>query len=129
MARHRASGRTSLPVVQQPRNPQSESIARSPYDVDLGVPPSCSCLSQGRMGVLYGRSCPVVDGTEELPPAANLCRIDARHLQAFPKRRRDRVVDGYAKLRLKARDRTSTTHVGADDGCGITAFACHFTHE
>src|SRR4051812_46840896 len=32
MARLRASGRTSLPVVQQPRNPQSESIARSPYD-------------------------------------------------------------------------------------------------
>src|SRR4051812_8367573 len=33
MARLRASWRTSLPVVQQPRNPQSESIARSPYDV------------------------------------------------------------------------------------------------
>src|SRR3954451_15625444 len=31
MARLRASGRTSLPVVQQPRNPQSESIARTPY--------------------------------------------------------------------------------------------------
>src|SRR4051794_19709019 len=31
MARLRASWRTSLPVVQQPRNPQSESIARSPY--------------------------------------------------------------------------------------------------
>src|SRR3954452_25116850 len=33
MARLRASWRTSLPVVQQPRNPQSESIARSPYEV------------------------------------------------------------------------------------------------
>src|SRR3954469_8168967 len=32
MARLRASWRTSLPVVQQPRNPQSESIARSPCD-------------------------------------------------------------------------------------------------
>src|SRR4051795_5659122 len=32
MARLRASWRTSLPVVQQPRNPQSESIARSPYE-------------------------------------------------------------------------------------------------
>src|SRR4051812_29103455 len=32
MARLRASWRTSLPVVQQPRNPQSESIARTPYD-------------------------------------------------------------------------------------------------
>src|SRR4051812_7365982 len=32
MARLRASWRTSLPVVQQPRNPQSESIARSPYN-------------------------------------------------------------------------------------------------
>src|SRR4051812_24644201 len=32
MARLRASWRTSLPVVQQPRNPQSESIARCPYD-------------------------------------------------------------------------------------------------
>src|SRR3954451_23811503 len=31
MASLRASSRTSLPVVQQPRNPQSESIARSPY--------------------------------------------------------------------------------------------------
>src|SRR3954468_14209032 len=31
MARLRASWRTSLPVVQQPRNPQSESIARNPY--------------------------------------------------------------------------------------------------
>src|SRR3954469_7434512 len=31
MARLRASWRTSLPVVQQPRNPQSESIARTPY--------------------------------------------------------------------------------------------------
>src|SRR3954467_13845543 len=35
MARLRASWRTSLPVVQQPRNPQSESIARTPYQ-DLG---------------------------------------------------------------------------------------------
>src|SRR4051812_24746118 len=35
MARLRASWRTSLPVVQQPRNPQSESIARSPYDYGL----------------------------------------------------------------------------------------------
>src|SRR3954462_7364724 len=32
MARLPASGPTSLPVVQQPRNPQSESIARSPYE-------------------------------------------------------------------------------------------------
>src|SRR3954467_15764019 len=32
MARLRASWRTSLPVVQQPRNPQSESMARSPYE-------------------------------------------------------------------------------------------------
>src|SRR4051812_41303232 len=32
MARLRASWRTSLPVVQQPRNPQSESIARTPYE-------------------------------------------------------------------------------------------------
>src|SRR4051794_20517431 len=35
MARLRASWRTSLPVVQQPRNPQSESIARSPYHYAL----------------------------------------------------------------------------------------------
>src|SRR3954451_15008118 len=32
MARLRASWRTNLPVDQQPRNPQSESIARSPYE-------------------------------------------------------------------------------------------------
>src|SRR3954452_15122163 len=37
MARLRASWRTSLPVVQQPRNPQSESIARSPYEVWVRV--------------------------------------------------------------------------------------------
>src|SRR4051794_12600622 len=37
MARLRASWRTSLPVVQQPRNPQSESIARSPYEAALLV--------------------------------------------------------------------------------------------
>src|SRR3954464_1764382 len=37
MARLRASWRTSLPVVQQPRNPQSESIARSPYDLLMSV--------------------------------------------------------------------------------------------
>src|SRR5215213_11433931 len=33
MARLRDSWRTSLPVAQQPRNPQSESIARSPYEI------------------------------------------------------------------------------------------------
>ena len=32
MARLHNSWRTSLPAAQQPRNPQSESIARSPYD-------------------------------------------------------------------------------------------------
>src|SRR3954468_3279968 len=37
MARLRASWRTSLPVVQQPRNPQSESIARSPYETMKNV--------------------------------------------------------------------------------------------
>src|SRR5215203_1363256 len=31
MARLRDSWRTSLPASQQPRNPQSESIARTPY--------------------------------------------------------------------------------------------------
>src|SRR4051812_34694302 len=35
MARLRASWRTSLPVAQQPRNPQSESIARSPYECGI----------------------------------------------------------------------------------------------
>src|SRR3954454_14498278 len=38
MARLRASWRTSLPVVQQPRNPQSESIARSPYQARVAAP-------------------------------------------------------------------------------------------
>src|SRR3954468_5290913 len=33
MARLRASWRTSLPAFQQPRNPQSESIARTPREV------------------------------------------------------------------------------------------------
>src|SRR3954471_722150 len=37
MARLRASWRTSLPVVQQPRNPQSESIARSPYEMRVAL--------------------------------------------------------------------------------------------
>src|SRR5215203_5617702 len=35
MARLRDSWRTSLPASQQPRNPQSESIARTPYQVSL----------------------------------------------------------------------------------------------
>src|SRR3954462_2408361 len=35
MACLRASWRTSLPVAQQPRNPQPESIARNPYDIGL----------------------------------------------------------------------------------------------
>src|SRR3954465_9680045 len=33
MARLRDSWRTSLPVAQQPRNPQSESIAWTPYEL------------------------------------------------------------------------------------------------
>src|SRR3954468_10703464 len=37
-ARRRDSWRTSLPVAQQPRNPQPESIARSPYEPSLRVP-------------------------------------------------------------------------------------------
>src|SRR3954447_21878909 len=47
MARLRASWRTSLPVVQQPRNPQSESIARSPYD--WGIPGRCLWASSHRV--------------------------------------------------------------------------------
>src|SRR4051794_20508942 len=64
MARLRASGRTSLPVVQQPRNPQSESIARSPYDLcnarpgspcwvkvlDLGAATAKKLTTRGRRG-------------------------------------------------------------------------------
>src|SRR4051794_23238552 len=43
MARLRASWRTSLPVVQQPRNPQSESIARTPYhEVTFPLIPTAS---------------------------------------------------------------------------------------
>src|SRR5829696_2959990 len=36
MARLRDSGPTSLPVAHQPRNPQSESIARTPYQIFNG---------------------------------------------------------------------------------------------
>src|SRR5215212_5433852 len=39
MARLRDSWPTSLPAAQQPRNPQSESIARSPYYTCLGLDP------------------------------------------------------------------------------------------
>jgi len=37
MARLRDSWRTSLPVAQQPRNPQSESIARTPYEIEITI--------------------------------------------------------------------------------------------
>src|SRR3954454_17408979 len=50
MARLRASWRTSVPVVQQPRNPQSESIARSPYNGPLTVLPSLA----GRLARVTG---------------------------------------------------------------------------
>src|SRR3954467_8556603 len=36
MARLRDSWRSSLPVAQQPRNPQPESIARNPYHTGRG---------------------------------------------------------------------------------------------
>src|SRR4051794_7349720 len=50
MARLRDSWRTSLPVAQQPRNPQSESIARTPYDSnDYSVP-----TAYGHRPVLVG---------------------------------------------------------------------------
>src|SRR3954471_7179509 len=47
MARLRDSWRTSLPVAQQPRNPQSESIARTPYETafSLGLRPRSSGMS------------------------------------------------------------------------------------
>src|SRR3954467_10811850 len=48
MARLRASWRTSLPVVQQPRNPQSESIARTPYQ--RSSLPGRPALSQLELG-------------------------------------------------------------------------------
>src|SRR3954453_4471083 len=49
MARLRASWRTSLPVAQQPSNPQSESISRTPYQ-DGNVPHGAIRLeaAQGR---------------------------------------------------------------------------------
>src|SRR4051812_5018301 len=49
MARLRASWRTSLPVAQQPRNPQSESIARTPYDEALypARPPAAAAAVAG----------------------------------------------------------------------------------
>src|SRR5215204_1653300 len=45
MARLRDSWRTSLPVAQQPRNPQSESIARTPYQTICVAPVLRSLLS------------------------------------------------------------------------------------
>src|SRR4051812_2458797 len=43
MARLRDSWRTSLPVAQQPRNPQPESIARSPYEWRVVAPATSFC--------------------------------------------------------------------------------------
>src|SRR4051812_7559162 len=58
MARLRASWRTSLPVVQQPRNPQSESIARSPYDSSC-----CEGAPAQSWRVSVRRRRPMVDAT------------------------------------------------------------------
>src|SRR3954464_11361180 len=51
MARLRASWRTSLPVVQQPRNPQSESIARTPYDFYIPKPSGRAQLLEAKADV------------------------------------------------------------------------------
>src|SRR4051794_25652990 len=63
MARLRASWRTSLPVVQQPRNPQSESIARTPYY--SGRP-----RRAGRFHVMAEL------GHSALPTSASICEAD-----------------------------------------------------
>src|SRR4051812_16881446 len=59
MARLRASWRTSLPVVQQPRNPQSESIARSPYETD---PSHLAELGSPRLGCSRDTLVEALDG-------------------------------------------------------------------
>src|SRR3954465_6932133 len=56
MARLRASGRTSLPVVQQPRNPQSESIARSPYETQIPNKNDYLTMYMGRQPIFIARN-------------------------------------------------------------------------
>src|SRR3954454_17881109 len=76
MARLRASWRTSLPVVQQPRNPQSESIARSPYElIEPGVPGRYwHPLEDGRIQCdVCPRLCKLHEGQR------GLCFVRARH--------------------------------------------------
>src|SRR5215212_9392642 len=66
MARLRASGRTSLPACQQPRNPQSESIARTPYQ-PLRHGARCSAVGEHLLG-------PAELTQRHLPPMLQLCR-------------------------------------------------------
>src|SRR3954469_19843993 len=65
MARLRDSGPTSLPASQQPRNPQSESIARTPYHT-----PRSDALSAGIVSF----------DLEGLSPAAVVRRLRKRRI-------------------------------------------------
>src|SRR3954447_14420157 len=59
MACLRDSWRTSLPVAQQPRNPQSESIARNPYQITRKHEIHCGhrvCGHEGKCRNLHGHA-------------------------------------------------------------------------
>src|SRR3954466_11539643 len=73
MARLRASWRTSLPVVQQPRNPQFESIARSPYDL---------APERNRAGGRCWRACPRPRGPGGLASVQATCGPGQHHPHA-----------------------------------------------
>src|SRR4051812_9223705 len=77
MARLRASWRTSLPVVQQPRNPQSESIARSPYDTPY---------------MEHARSYLESEGTKNPPPSYDPQLVAKAIVHACENHQRDLVV-------------------------------------
>src|SRR5215218_2662292 len=53
MARLRDSWRTSLPASQQPRNPQSESIARTPYQKRVNRPSNGTLRQAPQYGQAY----------------------------------------------------------------------------
>src|SRR6185312_10369122 len=81
------SWRTSLPVAQQPRNPQSESIARTPYDtIVLGLVPGDEAVYRplpfvlagvrgGLLAGMGGETLPVIDALSWLSSSSFVSTI------------------------------------------------------
>src|SRR3954451_18145065 len=110
MARLRASWRTSLPVVQQPRNPQSESIARSPYEpfdyddviASLAIPPLYKDVERRGTALwdgLFSVNPPIYALTTLNPKPKEiwLIQINPQRTRSAPKSMRD-IVDRRNEL-------------------------------